>query len=110
MTTSIRVRPEREAPQPPNPGSRATAGALVGVVVAGAVLPLWGLGANGRVYDGASPAMGGRLPLGSLFGSLRAPDSPPPLDSLLPLPLARLGVDPFWFRLPGALCSVAALS
>src|SRR3954447_12580363 len=110
MTTSTRVRPERGLPHPATAASRATAGALAGAVAVGALLRLWGLGANRLGDDEEVTAMAGRVALGSLCASLRAQDSHPPLDYLLHLPLARLGVDPFWFRLPGALCSIAALA
>ena len=82
---------------------------LVALVVVGAAVRLWGLGANRLGYDEAFTAMAGRLPLGSLFSYLRADDSHPPLDYLLHLPLARLGVSTWWFRLPGVLCSIGAL-
>ena len=83
---------------------------LVALVTVGAVFRLWGLGANRLNYDEAFTAMAGRLPVGSLFPFLRTHDSHPPLDYLLHLPLARLGVSAFWFRLPGVVCSVAALA
>ena len=54
--------------------------------------------------------MAGRLPLGNMFSFLQTADSHPPLDYLLQLPLARLGANPFVFRLPAALCSIAALA
>jgi hypothetical protein len=79
-------------------------------VVLGAALRLWGLGANRLGYDEAFTAMAGRLPVGSLFPFLRAHDSHPPLDYLLRAPLARLGVSELVFRLPSALCSIAALA
>ena len=91
------------------PRVRATTATLTSLVVMGAALRLWGLGANRLNYDESFTAMAGRLPLGSLFSYLRTNDSHPPLDYLLHLPLARLGVDEFWFRLPGVACSIAAL-
>lgn len=105
MTATL-TRPEPVAPH----RARSTTGVLVGLVVAGAVLRLWGLGANRLGYDEAFTAMAGRLPLGALFAYLRTHDSHPPLDYLLHLPLARLGVDPFWFRAPGAAASIGALA
>jgi hypothetical protein len=90
--------------------ARATGGVLVALVVAGAVLRLWGLGANRLGYDESFTAMAGRLPVGSMFSYLRIHDSHPPLDYLLHLPLARLGVSEWWFRLPSALCSIGALA
>jgi hypothetical protein len=104
--TAIATRPEVSATRT---RARATTGILVGVVVLGAGVRLWGLGANRLGYDEAFTAMAGRLPLGSLFPFLRAHDSHPPLDYLLHLPLARLGVSAWWFRLPGVLCSIGAL-
>ena len=105
MTATL-TRPEPVAPR----RVRSTHGVLVGLVVAGAVLRLWGLGSNRLGYDEAFTAMAGRLPLGSLFAFLRTHDSHPPLDYLLHLPLARLGVDPFWFRAPGVVASIGALA
>ena len=90
--------------------ARTTAWALAALVAVGAVLRIWGLGANRLGYDEAFTAMAGRLPLGDLFRHLRLNDSHPPLDYLLRAPLARAGVDEFLFRLPSALCSVAALA
>jgi hypothetical protein len=101
------LRPPRDTPPR---RARSTVGVLTALVVAGAVLRLWGLGANRLGYDEAFTAMAGRLPLGSLFGYLRHHDSHPPLDYLLHLPLARLGVDAFWFRFPGVVCSIGALT
>ena len=90
--------------------ARSTLGILVGLVVLGASVRLWALGANRLGYDEAFTAMAGRLPLGSLFPYLRAHDSHPPLDYLLHLPFARLGVSAWWFRLPGVLGSIGALA
>jgi hypothetical protein len=104
--TATLARPEPVAPR--RLGS--SNGVLVGLVIAGAVLRLWGLGANRLGYDEAFTAMAGRLPLGSLFAYLRTHDSHPPLDYLLHLPLARLGADPFWFRAPGVAASIGALA
>jgi hypothetical protein len=88
----------------------ATAVWLAAAVAIGAVLRLWGLGANRLGYDESFTAMAGRLPIGSLFGYLRTHDSHPPLDYLIHLPLARLGVSELVFRLPSALCSIGALA
>ena len=44
--------------------------ALAFVVVAGAVLRFWGLGANRLNYDDAFTTMAGRLPIGDLFAYL----------------------------------------
>ncbi len=109
MATTVRVRPERTSSPAIRARPRWVGGALVAVVLVGAAFRLWGLGANRLGYDEAFTAMAGRLPLGSLFGYLRAHDSHPPLDYLLHLPLARLGVSAFWFRVPGVLCSIGAL-
>jgi Dolichyl-phosphate-mannose-protein mannosyltransferase len=109
MATTVRARPERTSAPTTRARPRWLGGALVAVVLVGAGFRLWGLGANRLGYDEAFTAMAGRLPLGSLFGYLRAHDSHPPLDYLLHLPLARLGVSAFWFRMPGVLCSIAAL-
>jgi hypothetical protein len=106
---------------PTRPAYRATTGegrvtgrgvavALTMTVAVGAVLRLWGLGAHRLGYDEAFTAMVGRMPLGDLFAYLRAQDSHPPLDYLLRAPLARAGVDEFWFRLPSVACSVGALA
>jgi hypothetical protein len=105
--TALATRPEAPAARP---HLRSTAGVLVGMVVLGTLVRLWGLGANRLGYDEAFTAMAGRLPLGSLFSFLRTHDSHPPLDYLLHLPLARLGVSAWWFRLPGVLASIGALA
>jgi Dolichyl-phosphate-mannose-protein mannosyltransferase len=113
MAIAIRPDPPRAAPEPVARTGRAgrlVSGVLVALVVLGAVLRLWRLGANQLGYDEAFTAMAGRLPLGSLFGFLRAQDSHPPLDYLLHAPLARLGVSALVFRMPSALCSIAALA
>jgi hypothetical protein len=83
---------------------------LVAIVGAGAVLRLWALGAWHLNYDESFTAMAGRLPLDRMFHYLAVNDSHPPLDYLLHAPLARMGLSEFWIRLPGALCSVAALA
>ena len=88
---------------------RSTGVALGALVVAGAVLRVWGVGANRLGYDEAFTAMAGRRPLSQLFDYLRLNDSHPPLDYLIHLPLARLGVDELWFRMPSVVCSVLAL-
>jgi hypothetical protein len=89
---------------------RATPWLLVALVVAGAVLRLWALGAQRLGYDEAFTAMAGRLSPGGLFEYLRVHDSHPPLDYLLHAPLASLGANELLFRLPGALCSIGALA
>jgi hypothetical protein len=114
MTTSalvIDVLPEsRASPATPgNPGNRAHGVLLSLLVVIGAAFRLWGLGANRLDYDESFTAMAGRRPLGSLFEYLRTHDSHPPLDYLLHAPLARAGVSEFFFRLPGVVCSIAAV-
>jgi hypothetical protein len=83
---------------------------LIAVVVGGAGLRLWGLGADRLNFDEAFNAMAGRRSLGDLFSYLRVRDSHPPLDYLLHAPLARAAVDEFVFRLPSALFSIAALA
>lgn len=89
---------------------RASAVALILIVVVGAVLRVWGLGAHRLGFDEAFTAMAGRKDLGSLFAYLRVRDSHPPLDYVLHAPLARAGVNEFLFRLPSVVCSVAALA
>lgn len=83
--------------------------ALVAVVAAGAVLRLWALGASKLSYDESFTAMAGRLPFTHLLSFLTAHDSHPPLDYLMRAPLARAGVSDLWFRMPSAVCSIAAL-
>jgi hypothetical protein len=90
--------------------ARAVPFALGAIVVVGAVLRLWRLGAAQMNFDESFTAMTGRLPIGSVFGFLRLHDSHPPLDYLLQFPLARLGANAFVFRLPAAICSIAALA
>jgi uncharacterized membrane protein len=79
-------------------------------VLFGGVLRFWALGANRLGFDESFTAMAGRLPVGDLFEHLRVRDSHPPLDYLLHAPLARAGVDEFWFRVPSALFSVGAVA
>jgi Dolichyl-phosphate-mannose-protein mannosyltransferase len=84
--------------------------ALGALVLLGAALRVERLGSTPLNFDESFTAMAGRLPLGNMFSFLRTADSHPPLDYLLQLPLARLGANPFVFRLPAALCSIAALA
>jgi Dolichyl-phosphate-mannose-protein mannosyltransferase len=83
---------------------------LASLVVVGALLRLWGLGAHRLGFDEAFTAMAGRHPLGDLFAYLRVRDSHPPLDYLIHAPLARAGVDEFLFRLPSVVCSIGAVA
>src|SRR6476469_2722279 len=120
MTTALRPPssgPARaDRPSPPLRAVRslgrvdAVGIGLVSVVALGAVLRRWALGRSKLNYDESFTAMAGRLPVGRLFAFLTAHDSHPPLDYLLHAPFARAGVSEFWFRLPSALCSVAALA
>jgi len=87
-----------------------TARILTALVIAAAFLRLWGLGADRLNFGEAFTAMAGRLSLGDLFQLLRVRDSHPPLDYLLHAPLAQLGVNEFLFRLPSAVCSIAAVA
>jgi uncharacterized membrane protein len=80
------------------------------LVVVGSALRLERLGATPLNFDESFTAMAGRLPVKSLFDFLRGHDSHPPLDYLLQMPFARAGSSPFVFRLPAALCSIAALA
>src|SRR5579863_8601968 len=90
--------------------SRTVPFALVAIVLAGAVLRLWGLGSSPLNFDESFTAMAGRLPLGGMFDFLRAHDSHPPLDYVLQLPLARARASAFVFRLPAVACSIGALA
>lgn len=118
MTTTLdppsAPRPPEAAPATQAPPARATwLGAparLAALVVLGAVLRLWGLGASRLNYDESFTAMAGRLPLSNLFAFLRAHDSHPPLDYLLRAPIARVGASEFWLRAPSVVWSVAALA
>ncbi|MBK5286919.1 MAG: glycosyltransferase family 39 protein [Acidimicrobiia bacterium] len=92
------------------PARHRTDVALIAIVVVGSILRVWNLGASRLNYDESFTAMAGRLPISHLFGFLARNDSHPPLDYLLHLPLARAGVSEFWFRLPSAMFSVAALA
>ncbi len=106
------VGPVRAAPAPARRGpSRATTDRILVVIVAiAAGFRLWALGSSRLGFDEAFTAMAGRMSFSNLFEHLRVRDSHPPLDYLLHLPLARLGVDPLVFRLPSALCSIAAVA
>jgi hypothetical protein len=111
---------DRRPPVAAGRGDRTTAAAphrtpatdawLVALVVVGAVIRLWELGATRLGYDESFTAMAARMPLGSMFAYLRANDSHPPLDYLLHLPLARLGVGELAYRLPSVACAIAALA
>jgi uncharacterized membrane protein len=90
--------------------TRARDRALLAIVVVGAVLRVWRLGANRLSFDEAFTAMTARRPLGSLFEFLRVADSHPPFDYLLRLPFARLGASEFWIRSPSAACSILSLA
>jgi hypothetical protein len=108
----IALRDASERPPDRAPGIASTHRAwwfLAPIVLVGAVLRLWGLGAHRLGFDETFTAMAGRLPLGSMFDFLRVHDSHPPLDYLLHAPLARAGVDEFLFRFPSAMCSIAAV-
>ncbi len=101
-------RPGRTAPRA-RP-LRSSIVILVALVVTGAVLRLWGLGAHRLGFDEAFTAMAGRKHVGDLLAYLRVRDSHPPLDYLVRAPLARAGVDELVFRLPSVVCSVGALA
>ena len=105
----VTISDRDKEPLGPRTVGRAAPALLVAIVGVGAVLRLWALGAHRLGYDEAFTAMTSRLPVGALFASLRLHDSHPPLDYVLHAPLAHLGVDEFLFRLPGAMCSIAAL-
>jgi hypothetical protein len=85
-------------------------GALAFAVGAGAVLRFWGLGAHRFGFDDAFTTMAARMPVGQLFGYLRANDSHPPLDYLLRIPLSHLTTSEWWLRFPSVACSVGALT
>lgn len=107
MTATLtRSGESRSAPRTAN----RTTVALVLIVLGGAALRLWNLGASRFNYDESFTAMAGRLPVPHLMDFLARHDSHPPLDYLIHLPLARAGVSEFWFRLPSAVFSVAALA
>ena len=80
------------------------------IVMVGAGLRLWHLGASRFSYDEAFTAMAGRLPLGGLTDFITRHDSHPPLDYLIHAPFARAGVSEFWFRFPSVAMSIAALA
>ena len=94
----------------PSRGELAALAGIAGAVVAGTILRLWGLGAGRLTYDESFTAMVGRLPITHLVSYLAHHDSHPPLDYVLRAPLARAGVSELWFRMPSALCSIAALA
>ncbi len=74
-----------EEARAPRLTTRPTAIGLGLLVVVGAVLRFWGLGASRLNYDESFTAMAGRLPIGSLFNL-------PPAPRLAPtarLPAAR---------------------
>lgn len=83
---------------------------LVALVASGAFLRLWNVGTSRLNYDESFTAMAGRRSFSQLVSYLSANDSHPPLDYLLHAPLARAGVDEFWFRFPSVVFSVAAIA
>jgi hypothetical protein len=87
-----------------------TAVVLVGLVGAGAVLRLWGLGANRLGFDEAFTALAGRMPVGTMLSYLRTRDSHPPLDYLLRAPLDRATTSAWLLRLPSVACSIGAVA
>ena len=95
---------------PPAPGRGRVGPLLAFIVVIGAGLRLWHLGASRFSYDEAFTAMAGRLPLGGLADFITRHDSHPPLDYLIHAPFARAGVSEFWFRFPSVSVSIAALA
>ena len=64
----------------------------------------------GLSFDEAFTGMAGRKSLAGLFDFLSHHDSHPPLDYVLRMPLARLGVGDLAFRAPSLVFSVAALA
>ncbi len=105
----LSVRGDASHPTRTFPRSR-TSWILTALVVLGAVLRFWRLGSNRLGFDESFTAMAGRLPVGSLFALLGVRDSHPPLDYLFHAPLARAGVDEFWFRVPSVACSIGAVA
>ncbi len=91
-------------------GRRGVGPLLALIVVIGAGLRFWHLGASRFSYDEAFTAMAGRLPLGGLADFITRHDSHPPLDYLIHAPFARAGVSEFWFRFPSVSMSIAALA
>src|SRR5262245_12581727 len=83
---------------------------LVGLVLLGAAVRAWQLGAFGATFDESFTAMAGRRSVGDLLDYLRAHDSHPPLDYLLRAPIARAGLSDAALRLPSFVFAVAALA
>lgn len=110
MDVLLRTREDRSGLYAPSTTRAHPQRWLSAIVAVGAVVRLWGLGTSRLGYDESFTAMAGRMPLGAMFDYLRANDSHPPLDYLFHLPLARMGVDNFAYRLPSALCSITALA
>ncbi len=100
---------QRRSERCSRPNSAVTRVVLVGILVAGFLFRLWGLGARRLNFDESFTAMAGRRPLGDLVHYLAHNDSHPPLDFVLRAPLARAGVGELVFRLPSVLFSCAAL-
>ena len=112
-TAANRIRSRADVPlhdaQPAR--GRGRVGPLLAlIVVIGAGLRFWHLGASRFSYDEAFTAMAGRLPLGGLSDFITRHDSHPPLDYLIHAPFARAGVSEFWFRFPSVSISIAALA
>jgi hypothetical protein len=91
----------------PSHGQRRT---LIGFVVLGSVLRVWGAFSHGLTFDETFTAMAGRRSPGDLLWYLRHFDAHPPLDYLLRSPLAQAGVPDVVLRAPSLLFSCAALA
>jgi uncharacterized membrane protein len=88
---------------------RRGAALLVGIVLAGAALRVWGIFHDPLTWDEAFTGSSARRPVGELFAFLRTHDAHPPLDYLLRVPIARLTSAEWALRVPSAACSIAAL-
>ncbi len=89
--------------------TRARTAAFGTLLIVGAALRVWRLGAQRLGFDEAFTAMTARRSPGSMFAFLRVADSHPPLSYLWRAPFAVTGVSDFWIRFPSVVCSIAAL-
>lgn len=108
------ARPESRAAaddvQRPTPGTRVPRWLLIAIVAVGAALRIRWSTVFGLSFDEAFTGMAGRKSLTGMFDFLAHQDSHPPLDYVLRMPLARLGVGDLAFRAPSLVFSVAALA
>ena len=90
------------APAPPaRTATEVPAWCFVGLVVVGAVLRFWGLGAATLSADESYSAVAAHQPVGRIWGFIVSTDPHPPLSYLVLSPFAHLWTSATMLRLPG---------